>query len=169
MSFILLIVRNTIVIFWLQLIYASWRISRETEDHIIFHETLYHVNNQGWISDKQNYLERDSRDQNDPVSIEFCTMKRKYCYSIAYIFQNILFRCGWNCERTDYPPDFDDLLIGCGDRYFEQLFPVYISAGLAWVMRSSNRCWRICCHRRTVTGSIHYSDIGSFFYKCLVN
>lgn len=88
--------------------------------------------------------------------------RRIYCCSIAYIFQNMLFRCGWNCERTDFPPNFDNLLIGCGNRYFEQLLPVYISAELAWMTRSSNRCWRICCHRRTVTGRIHCSDIGSF-------
>ena len=88
--------------------------------------------------------------------------RKFYCYSIAYIFQNMLFRCGWNCERTDFPPNFDDLLIDCGNRYFEQFLPVYISAGLAWMTRSPNRCWRICCYRRTVTGRIHYSDIGSF-------
>lgn len=91
--------------------------------------------------------------------IIFCKF---YCYSIAYIFQNILFSCGWNYERTDYSPDFDDLLIGCGNRYFEQLFPLYISAELAWMTRSSNRCWNICCHKCTVTGRIHYSDIGNF-------
>lgn len=37
------------------------RAYQQREVYIIRYETLYHVNNQGWVSDKENYLQRDSR------------------------------------------------------------------------------------------------------------